>query len=167
MLIITICYIIGIIMGLYLKINIALLLFTIIGILVINYFLQMKMRQIEDDEQHINHEKKSIDKIILIIGFIMIIISFFIVRSKENKISDICNSINKNAQFTGVVVDIDRDDKYYNNYIISIKTLNESNSINTDIDTVKNNTVKNDTAKNNTIKNNTIKNNNIKYTKEK
>lgn len=167
MLIITICYIIGIIMGLYLKINIALLLFTIIGILVINCFLQMKMRQIEDDEQHINHEKKSIDKIILIIGFIMIIISFFIVRSKENKISDICNSINKNAQFTGVVVDIDRDDKYYNNYIISIKTLNESNSINTDIDTVKNNTVKNDTAKNNTIKNNTIKNNNIKYTKEK
>ena len=145
MLIITICYIIGIIMGLYLKINIALLLFTIIGILVINYFLQMRMRQIEDDEQHINHEKKSIDKIILIIGFIMIIISFFIVRSKENKISDICNSINKNAQFTGVVVDIDRDDKYYNNYIISIKTLNESNSINTDIDTVKNNTVKKDT----------------------
>ena len=112
MLIITICYIIGIIMGLYLKINIALLLFTIIGILVINCFLQMKMRQIEDDEQHINHEKKSIDKIILIIGFIMIIISFFIVRSKENKISDICNSINKNAQFTGVVVDIDPTSDY-------------------------------------------------------
>lgn len=143
-LIITISYLIGILIGLYLEINIAFFMYIII--IMISIFLAKVTKKLN---------KKNL--LILIISLITMIISNMLIFIKENRFNDLYSEINENTRFVGVVTDVQKDNEYYFNYIVKINNVNGNEKFkNTNI-IVK---IKKNKNKNNTnIQNNNSENN--------
>lgn len=143
-LIITISYLIGILIGLYLEINIAFFMYIII--IMISIFLAKVTK---------NLNKKNL--LILIISLITMIISNMLIFIKENRFNNLYSEINENTRFVGVVTDVQKDNEYYFNYIVKINNVNGNEKFkNTNI-IVK---IKKNKNKNNTnIQNNNSENN--------
>lgn len=110
-LIITISYLIGILIGLYLEINIAFFMYIII--IMISIFLAKVTK---------NLNKKNL--LILIISLITMIISNMLIFIKENRFNNLYSEINENTRFVGVITDIQKDNEYYFNYIVKINNVN-------------------------------------------
>lgn len=143
-LIITISYLIGILIGLYLEINIAFFMYIII--IMISIFLAKVTKKLN---------KKNL--LILIISLITMIISNMLIFIKENRFNNLYSEINENTRFVGVITDVQKDNEYYFNYIVKINNVNGNEKFkNTNI-IVK---IKKNKNKNNTnIQNNNSENN--------
>ena len=114
--IITISYIIGIIIGLYLKIDTALFVFLYLIIIVIVYIIFLKYF----------HSHAKFNTSIYIIALLVLLMSFYIVHKKENKFNTLYNNINSEAVAIGTVVEIQKDSEYYDNYVIKINYINNN-----------------------------------------
>ena len=112
-LIITISYLIGILIGLYLEINIAFFMYIII--IMISIFLVKVTKKL--------NKKNSL---ILIISLITMIISNMLIFSKENRFNNLYSEINENTRFVGVITDVQKDNEYYFNYIVKINNVNDN-----------------------------------------
>lgn len=110
-LIITISYLIGILIGLYLEINIAFFMYIII--IMISIFLVKVTKKLN---------KKNL--LILIISLITMIISNMLIFIKENRFNNLYSEINENTRFVGLITDIQKDNEYYFNYIVKINNVN-------------------------------------------
>jgi len=110
-LIITISYLIGILIGLYLEINIAFFMYIII--IMISIFLVKVTKKLN---------KRNL--LILIISLITMIISNMLIFIKENRFNNLYSEINENTRFVGVVTDVQKDNEYYFNYIVKINNVN-------------------------------------------
>ena len=121
MLIITIGYIIGIILGLYLKINITLFaaFFVVVALCVIVIIFLPK--------NSILKRFKGIEISRIAIIFISIVISFSFVKYKEYKYNIIYRELNSEVRYVGTIVDEKKETKYYNNYILEINNINDNN----------------------------------------
>ena len=122
MLIITIGYIIGIILGLYLKINITLFaaFFVVVALCVIVIIFLPK--------NSILKRFKGIEISRIAIIFISIVISFSFVKYKEYKYNIIYRELNREVRYVGTIVDVKKETKYYNNYILEINNINDNNN---------------------------------------
>ena len=112
-LIITISYLIGILIGLYLEINIAFFMYIII--IMISIFLVKVTKKLN---------KKNL--LILIISLITMIISNMLIFIKENRFNNLYSEINENTRFVGVITDVQKDNEYYFNYIVKINNVNDN-----------------------------------------
>ncbi len=112
-LIITISYLIGILIGLYLEINIAFFMYIII--IMISIFLVKVTKKL--------NKKNSL---ILIISLITMIISNMLIFIKENRFNNLYSEINENTRFVGVITDVQKDNEYYFNYIVKINNVNDN-----------------------------------------
>ena len=110
-LIITISYLIGILIGLYLEINIAFFMYIII--IMISIFLVKVTKKLN---------KRNL--LILIISLITMIISNMLIFIKENRFNNLYSEINENTRFVGVITDVQKDNEYYFNYIVKINNVN-------------------------------------------
>lgn len=124
MLIITVSYIIGILWGLYLKINIV--PFVIIGSLIIVVILEKSSANLTKKiEDSINNQKNRKVKNIIIIAIIPMIFSSFIVQYKESKYEKFNSDIPENIKFIGTIISQEKESEYYNNYVVKIKSIYE------------------------------------------
>ena len=108
MLIITISYIIGIILGLYLEINIA--LFVVVLGLIIVVLVECICRKFLK-----NNSRK-----LIIISSIICILSFNNITFNEWKFDNLYKDIDGDFGFTGKIISVEKESKYYNNYLIKI-----------------------------------------------
>ena len=140
MLIITIAYIIGIIMGLYLHINIALFIFAISSfgtvILLCIYVISKKgIKANLIENKAINKSKKqqlrtAIKTVIICVAFV--VISFINVKLRENSFNNLYSYSGQSIEFVGTVIDFKRESKYYYSYIIELNFVGENNIATTD-----------------------------------
>ena len=114
--IITISYIIGIIIGLYFKINTALFVILCLIIIVIVYEFFSKYF----------HSRAKFDIGVSIGVIIAILLSFFVTQFKENKFSSVYNDISTEAVINGIVVEIQDESVYYENYTIKVNSINDN-----------------------------------------
>jgi len=112
--IITISDIIGILMGLYFKINIALFVLFCLAILVIVLILNLKYRQ---------NKKKllKLNKTLIIISLITLILSYVNIKNSENKYNYIRNTIVGERKFSGEIISIEKENDYFYNYVLQVK----------------------------------------------
>ena len=140
MLIITANYIIGIIMGLYFKINIALFVVCIFYLVITS--LKIFLFKFGSTNYILN--KKTIKYIIcnscnqislkLILScFITIIISTINIYHLERNFECRYVDISEQNSFIGTIVDIKKDSDYFNIYILKIENINNRNFRNTNI----------------------------------
>lgn len=116
-LIITISYIIGIILGLYLEINIA--LFVILALTsIFILFCYIKKNNIT-----LRINTKNTLKLILVC-FSTIIIALLIISNLEKRFNDLYSDIGKDCLFTGYIVDIGKETQYYKVYTVKIESVN-------------------------------------------
>ena len=117
MLIVTISYIIGIILGLYLKINIA--LFMCILFLLTTIFSLKKYK---------NYKKYFK---VVIICLVMLMYSLIRVQYMERKHDDlykfIYKDVNNEVTFDGVILEVKNETRYYKNYIVKVKKIDGNN----------------------------------------
>ena len=135
MLIITICYLIGIIMGLYFKVNMVPLFVYVIAILIIIiliYFFRYKLSELYKFQRG----SLEIGCKIAIVCCIVFLISITIVSNKEKEFDYIHNSFNNNTDdssssinFMGVIMDVEKESDYYFNYIVKIKKINNYDNL--------------------------------------
>ena len=107
MLIITISYIIGILLGLYLKLNIALFILVIFGTLYI--FLCNKILTL-----------KNINFKLIVISACIIILSSLRVQWSEARFNNLYKENMNEVYFIGKIVSIEKESQYYNNFIVKI-----------------------------------------------
>ncbi len=112
--IITISYIIGIILGLYLKLNIALFVMFLGGfsVSIFNSIIT-----------------KKISYRLIVICIITIFISCLFVSKREEKFLNIYKNISSECSFTGVVTKVEKETQYYRVYIIKIQNIGEYSSL--------------------------------------
>lgn len=124
--IITISYIIGILMGLYLKINTALLLFAFFIVLCVFFSIFVKIfdSHAKLKNESIYCEKSGMVIVILCIG--VILFSLVNTRIRESKFSKIYQLDNKQVTLKGTVVDVKKSSNYYDKYVVKIDTLKSS-----------------------------------------
>ena len=125
LIIITICYIIGILWGIYLKINIY--PFCII-LLCFNNFIKFYSKIFVDLKN--KYFYKIISEIYFKNGFIncciiTILIANIYVNYKENRFDNLYTDIEK-IKGIGVIVDVNNKTQYYNNYIVKVKNINDN-----------------------------------------
>lgn len=115
--IITISYIIGILMGLYLKINIALFM-CVLFLLIIIFFWK-------------NHKKYKLYFSVVIICFVMLMCSLIRVQYMERKFYDLYKynyiDVNDEVALEGIIIDIKKETQYYKNYIVKIQRIDGYN----------------------------------------
>ena len=120
----TIGYMIGIILGLYLKINMALLYFSIVVIVI--YFLtksrKVKKLNIYSPRRYLRYIKILITKSTLFLFIIFLFISYLIIQIKEKKYADVYAQ-EGNVKVQGIIVGDRVEKDYYNRYIIKVKDL--------------------------------------------
>ena len=124
LIIITICYIIGILWGIYLKINIY--PFCII-LLCLNNFIKLYSKIF------VNFKNKFFYRIISELYYknclincciIVILIANIYVNYKENRFDNLYTDI-ENIKGIGVIVDVNKETQYFNNYIVKVKNIND------------------------------------------
>ena len=114
--IITISYIIGIIIGLYLKINTALFVFLCLIVIVVVYFIFLKYFD--------SRAKLQVGNFICI--FLPFFISFFIIHVKENSFNLLYRNLDSEVSVIGSVVAIQKGSEYYDNYVIKVNSVNNN-----------------------------------------
>lgn len=112
--IITIGYIIGIIMGLYLKINMALFVFFCLVVIYVIYLIFLKYL----------HPHAKFNKWIYLFAIIIVFISCSIVLVKENRFKTLYFETDETQLFQGIVVDVTKKGEYYDNYIVRVQSVN-------------------------------------------
>ena len=136
MLIITIAYIIGIIMGLYLHINIALFIFAIssFGTVILLSIYLISKKRIEAnliENKAINKSDKLQLRTAIIIAItcvVFVVISFINVKLRENNFNNLYSYSGQSIEFVGTVIGLKRESKYYDSYVIEVNNVNEDNS---------------------------------------
>ena len=113
MVIITASYIIGIILGLYLRINIALFACLVMVVGLFSTFI-------------IKQTRKFFAFMILFI----IIVSFSYIKYKESKADEIYSIAGEENNCVGVIVSVEKENDYYYNYLLKIKSINNNNKYN-------------------------------------
>ena len=107
-------------MGLYLQINIALFLFCTLVVIVAFYLLKSKISQFNANS------KIQFNYFLFFTCLIMLVISYVVIRNYENSFNNLYFDIGNDAKFSGTVIGIEENDKYYNKYIVSINVINNS-----------------------------------------
>lgn len=113
--IITISYILGILMGLYLKISIAPFLYFIGGILGL-FFCHL----------HKITNKSIYRKKIIYIAIITFLLSFSAISVKEYKYKTLYNGVGEDIRYVGTVVAVKEESKYYYNYVVMINHIKDN-----------------------------------------
>lgn len=117
-------YIIGIILGLYLKTNMALLYFIIAVIAI--YFLmtprKVKKLNIYSPRRYIRYFKILITKSTLFLFMIFLFISYLIIQIKEKEYADVYE-MEGNVKVQGIIVSEKIKKDYYSRYIIKVENL--------------------------------------------
>lgn len=130
MLIITVSYIIGILLGLYLKINMApfIIKSTIVAIVILSIIFVIILRKnIMIITEKIKSNKCNLKKIknIIIISIIPMVVSCIVMQYKESKYAKFQSNISKDIKFIGTVIEEEKESEYYNNYIVKINNINK------------------------------------------
>lgn len=130
MLIITVSYIIGILLGLYLKINMApfIIKSTIVAIVILSIIFVIILRKnIMIITEKIKSNKYNLKKIknIIIISIIPMVVSCIAMQYKESKYAKFQSNISQDIKFIGTVIEEEKESEYYNNYIVKINNINE------------------------------------------
>lgn len=130
MLIITVSYIIGILLGLYLKINMApfIIKSTIVAIVILSIIFVIILRKnIMIITEKIKSTKCNMKKIknIIIISIIPMVVSCIVMQYKESKYAKFQSNISQDIKFIGTVIEEGKESEYYNNYIVKINNINE------------------------------------------
>lgn len=130
MLIITVSYIIGILLGLYLKINMApfIIKSTIVAIVILSIIFVIILRKnIMIITEKIKSNKCNLKKIknIIIISIIPMVVSCIAMQYKESKYAKFQSNISQDIKFIGTVIEEEKESEYYNNYIVKINNINE------------------------------------------
>lgn len=130
MLIITVSYIIGILLGLYLKINMApfIIKSTIVAIVILSIIFVIILRKnIMIITEKIKSNKCNLKKIknIIIISIIPMVVSCIVMQYKESKYAKFQSNISQDIKFIGTVIEEEKESEYYNNYIVKINNINE------------------------------------------
>lgn len=130
MLIITVSYIIGILLGLYLKINMApfIIKSTIVAIVILSIIFVIILRKnIMIITEKIKSNKCNLKKIknIIIISIIPMVVSCIVMQYKESKYAKFQSNISQDIKFIGTVIEEEKESEYYNNYILKINNINE------------------------------------------
>lgn len=130
MLIITVSYIIGILLGLYLKINMApfVIKSTIVAIVILSIIFVIILRKnIMIITKKIKSNKCNLKKIknIIIISIIPMVVSCIVMQYKESKYAKFQSNISQDIKFIGTVIEEEKESEYYNNYIVKINNINE------------------------------------------
>lgn len=130
MLIITVSYIIGILLGLYLKINMApfIIKSTIVAIVILSIIFVIILRKnIMIITEKIKSNKYNLKKIknIIIISIIPMVVSCIVMQYKESKYAKFQSNISQDIKFIGTVIEEEKESEYYNNYIVKINNINE------------------------------------------
>lgn len=130
MLIITVSYIIGILLGLYLKINMApfIIKSTIVAIVILSIIFVIILRKnIMIITEKIKSNKCNLKKIknIIIISIIPMVVSCIVMQYKESKYAKFQSNISQHIKFIGTVIEEEKESEYYNNYIVKINNINE------------------------------------------
>ena len=126
--IITIIYIIGILWGIYLKINIypfCIVLFILNNFIRIynKVFINLKNKCINNFISEIYYKN-----IFINICIITFLISNIVINYKENSFKNLYKDI-EDIKGIGVIVNINKESQYYNNYIIKVKNINKINKL--------------------------------------
>lgn len=114
--IITISFIIGIIIGLYLKINAVLFVFLFLIVIIIIYLLSAKYFL----------SRTKFDKVMYIGAFLMLLIAFFIMNVRERKYSSLYSNINSKVVVKGTVIEVQRESDYFDNYVIRVDSVDNN-----------------------------------------
>lgn len=130
MLIITVSYIIGILLGLYLKINMApfIIKSTIVATVILSIIFVIILRKnIMIITEKIKSNKCNLKKIknIIIISIIPMVVSCIVMQYKESKYAKFQSNISQDIKFIGTVIEEEKESEYYNNYIVKINNINE------------------------------------------
>lgn len=130
MLIITVSYIIGILLWLYLKINMApfIIKSTIVAIVILSIIFVIILRKnIMIITEKIKSNKCNLKKIknIIIISIIPMVVSCIVMQYKESKYAKFQSNISQDIKFIGTVIEEEKESEYYNNYIVKINNINE------------------------------------------
>lgn len=130
MLIITVSYIIGILLGLYLKINMApfIIKSTIVAIVILSIIFVIILRKnIMIITEKIKSNKCNLKKIknIIIISIIPMVVSCIVMQYKESKYAKFKSNISQDIKFIGTVIEEEKESEYYNNYIVKINNINK------------------------------------------
>ena len=130
MLIITVSYIIGILLGLYLKINMApfIIKSTIVAIVILSIIFVIILRKnIMIITEKIKSNKCNLKKIknIIIISIIPMVVSCIVMQYKESKYAKFQSNISQHIKFIGTVIEEEKESEYYNNYIVKVNNINE------------------------------------------
>ena len=130
MLIITVSYIIGILLGLYLKINMApfIIKSTIVAIVILSIIFVIILRKnIMIITEKIKSNKCNLKKIknIIIISIIPMVVSCIVMQYKESKYAKFQSNISQDIKFIGTVIEEEKESEYYNNYIVKMNNINE------------------------------------------
>ena len=126
--IITISYIIGILWGIYLKINIY--PFCIL-LLILNNFIRFYSKAFKNiKNKFINNIISEIyyKNILINICIITLLISNTVINYKENSFKNLYKNID-DIKGIGVIVDINKESEYYNNYTIKVKNVNNNDKL--------------------------------------
>ena len=115
MLIITVCYIIGIIWGLYFNTNIALFVSAMLIIILAINVVIVKLNK----NKKIGYVYSN--KIVINMCIISFCISAIIVMSLESKHTVISENVTGELNYVATVVSVKNDSKYFHNYIINIQ----------------------------------------------
>lgn len=121
-LIITICYIIGIILGLYLKMNIAFFAVSFIGICCLITAILFIC-----SKKYLNNNFKKYYKVI-IICVLSISISYISISKKEERFVKVQDNISGERNFIGVITNVNKETQYYKIYTVKIQENVEDNS---------------------------------------
>lgn len=130
MLIITVSYIIGILLGLYLKINMApfIIKSTIVATVILSIIFVIILRKnIMIITEKIKSNKCNLKKIknIIIISIIPMVVSCIVMQYKESKYAKFQSNISQDIKFIGTVIEEEKESEYYNNHIVKINNINE------------------------------------------
>ena len=125
--IITISYIIGILIGLYLEINTAIFFFYICIILVAIYFIFLKY--FDSRTNFICKDSINIKDLlrITIISLCICIFSFANLEFKDFRFSKAYQFNNEQVHLEGMVIKEKAESKYYYKYVVKLESLNDSN----------------------------------------
>ena len=111
--IITLSYIIGILLGLYLRINIALFVFIVVVILTLIFVSNYKYGQ---------NKKNWIKsyKLLIVFSLVTIFISYTNIINIENRYLYVRNTIVGERKFKGKIVSVEKENDYFCNYILQV-----------------------------------------------
>lgn len=112
--IITLCYIIGILLGLYFKINIALFVLFSLAFLVMMLIIDLKFRTNK-------HNFVKLNKTLIIISFIILILSYVNIKNSESEYNYIRNTVVGERKFSGKIISVEKENDYFFNYVLQVK----------------------------------------------